>query len=253
MGMGDELMALGMAKELHKTTGKKVCIVDAAGRPRKHELFENIPFVHQGITPQVSILKAHSGSGRPYFSELGPDGFKFKQFKPTPGVFAFSPNDIAFAEKLPRPTVILEPNIKNAISVDNKDWGFERWEELAAMCKNAGIPVHQIGQNPHPARMLTHATYLHTPTFKIAAAVLARTKAAVLPEGGLHHAAAALGIRAVVIYGGFISPAQTGYDLHINLFTGGEPCGSRKSCQHCRDSMAKITPAEVFEHLKTLL
>jgi ADP-heptose:LPS heptosyltransferase len=84
-------------------------------------------------------------------------------------------------------------------------------------------------------------------------AVLSRTKAAVLPEGGLHHAAAALGLKCIVIYGGFISPDQTGYDLHINLFTGGTPCGSRKSCQHCKDAMAKIEPAQVFEHLKTLL
>ena len=123
----------------------------------------------------------------------------------------------------------------------------------ANLCASSGIRVHQIGQNPHPQRLLNHAVYLHTPTFKQAAAVLARAKAAVLPEGGLHHAAAALGIRAVVIYGGFISPKQTGYDMHINLFTGTEPCGSRKSCEHCRASMAKITPEEVFEHLKTLL
>ena len=44
MGMGDELMALGTAREIHKQTGKKVCIVDASGRPRKHELFENVSF-----------------------------------------------------------------------------------------------------------------------------------------------------------------------------------------------------------------
>ena len=81
--------------------------------------------------------------------------------------------------------------------MDNKDWGLELWQELANLCASSGIRVHQIGQNPHPQRLLNHAVYLHTPTFKQAAAVLARAKAAVLPEGGLHHAAAALGIRAV--------------------------------------------------------
>jgi len=253
MGMGDELMALGTAREIHKQTGKKVCIVDASGRPRKHELFENVSFLQQTLGPNIEIFKAHSGNGRPYFSQLAPDRFHFKEFKPTPGYIAFSSADLAFAAKLEQPTVILEPNYKNAISVDNKDWGLERWQELANLCASSGIRVHQIGQNPHPQRLLKEAVYLHTPTFKQAAAVLARAKAAVLPEGGLHHAAAALGIRAVVIYGGFISPKQTGYDMHINLFTGTEPCGSRKSCEHCRASMAKITPEEVFEHLKTLL
>jgi ADP-heptose:LPS heptosyltransferase len=78
-----------------------------------------------------------------------------------------------------------------------------------------------------------------------ASAVLAGAALLISPEGGLHHAAAALGLRAVVIFGGFISPATTGYDLHRNFFTGGQACGMRLACAHCAEAMARITPEEV--------
>jgi FkbM family methyltransferase len=59
----------------------------------------------------------------------------------------------------------------------------------------------------------------------MAAGVLSGASLLISPEGGLHHAAAALGVRAVVIFGGFISPATTGYALHTNLFTAARPAG----------------------------
>jgi hypothetical protein len=41
--------------------------------------------------------------------------------------------------------------------------------------------------------------------------------------------------------------------MHRNLFTGGEPCGSRKDCQHCRQAMTDITPTMVLNELKEIL
>lgn len=75
----------------------------------------------------------------------------------------------------------------------------------------------------------------------------------VTTEGGLHHAAAIFGIPAVVIYGGYISPRQTGYDGQVALFEGGEPCGWRKPCPHCAAAMGKIEPERVFEHAMKFL
>jgi ADP-heptose:LPS heptosyltransferase len=87
----------------------------------------------------------------------------------------------------------------------------------------------------------------------MAAATLSRARAAVLPEGGLHHAAAAVGVKSIVIYGGYISPQQTGYNLHENIFTGGEPCGMRIPCRHCEKAMASIAPEMVMEKLKKIM
>ena len=58
---------------------------------------------------------------------------------------------------------------------------------------------------------------------------------------------------AVVLFGGYISPDVTGYDRHANLFTGGEACGRRTVCDHCRDAMNRITPDLVMRELDALL
>jgi len=70
----------------------------------------------------------------------------------------------------------------------------------------------------------------------------------------LHHTAAALGISGVVIFGGFVSPQVTGYDMHHNLFIGdGLGCGKRVKCLHCTDAMNRITPQMVIDPLRKIL
>ena len=254
MGMGDELMATGLAKLLHRESGKKVMIVDARGRLRKHDIFVNNPKIVQPgqSVKDYILLRNHSGSGRPYFSNQNDRKFIFKEFKPEPGELFFTNDELQFSHKH-AVDVIIEPNIKNAVSVDNKDWGISRWLELAELLRTNGIKFTQLAPQYPPARLLPGAEFIATQTFRQAAAVMAKAKIVICTEGGLHHAAAALGIPAVVIYGGFISPNQTGYDLHVNLFTGGTPCGHKFSCDHCKEAMAKISPQEVFAHVIKLL
>ena len=85
--------------------------------------------------------------------------------------------------------------------------------------------------------------------FREAAAVLVKALTAVLPEGGLHHAAASVKTPSVVIYGGLISPDITGYDIHTNIFTGKKPCGSRMPCLHCEQAMKEITVEQIVDEL----
>ena len=72
-------------------------------------------------------------------------------------------------------------------------------------------------------------------------------------EGGVHHTAATVEAKGVVIFGGFIPPEITGYDFHTNLFTGGEACGSRYSCKHCKAAMEAIEVDEVVEHMRKII
>jgi ADP-heptose:LPS heptosyltransferase len=87
------------------------------------------------------------------------------------------------------------------------------------------------------------------PTFRLACAVLANCRAFVGTEGGLHHAAAALGIPSVVLFSEFIGPDITGYKTHRNLRHAGPACGSRLPCQGCVDSMNAISVDEVTTNL----
>ena len=144
---------------------------------------------------------------------------------------------------------LLEPRLKAAAS-PNKDWGWTRWSELA---RQLGRDGHIVAQFAEPgATTLPGVEAIRAPSFRAACAVLARARLAVLPEGGLHHAAAAMGTPSIVIFGGFISPRQTGYLHQVNLFTGGTPCGMRHRCRHCELAMRRIPIDEVLAKARML-
>jgi ADP-heptose:LPS heptosyltransferase len=140
---------------------------------------------------------------------------------------------------------VIEPTIKPTAS-PNKVWGWSRYQAVAVALADR-IALVQLGDAPAvPAERLAGARVISTPSFRTACAVLMLADFYIGPEGGLHHAAAALGVPAIVLFGGFISPEQTGYAEHVNLFTGGEPCGQRVACAHCAEAMARITPEQVI-------
>ena len=64
------------------------------------------------------------------------------------------------------------------------------------------------------------------------------------PEGGFSHVAGALRKKAVVYYGGWITPDVIGYDFHENLYfeDSKSPCGLyREKCDHCENARQVIT------------
>lgn len=175
------------------------------------------------------------------------------RFKASPGEIFFTAGEIAFASRMPPGFIVIEPNVppQKPHGV-NKQWPIERFQTVADEFKSAGYLVIQFNY-PRAKYRLRNATIIQTPTFRHALAVLARARLAILPEGGLHHGAAAVGVKAVVIFGGFIPPAVTGYDTHINLTGGADACGSLKPCAHCTAAMDAITVAEVLKAANGIL
>jgi ADP-heptose:LPS heptosyltransferase len=99
---------------------------------------------------------------------------------------------------------------------------------------------------------LHEANPLPVQNFRHALSMMRRAKLIVTSEGGLHHGAAAMGVPAVVIFGGFIPPQVTGYDMHINL-AHGEACGRYTPCQHCKEAMEAISFEQVLGAVERLL
>lgn len=217
-----------------------VLIRDRRGAVRSHEAWKHNPRITLDEDCEHEELVNRPGI-RPYIAEKSPSKWSWKNFTCPRGELYFSKEELEFARPY-NPHVILEPNIKDRAS-PNKQWGWIRWNKLAYLLREAGATVYQMGERSD--RLLERVHYIHTPTFRHAAAVLARAQVAVLPEGGLHHAAAAVGTRAVVLFGGYISPRQTGYATQTNKYAGGEPCGNRTPCKHCEKAMASILPEQV--------
>lgn len=252
MGYGDEIMASGFARVAHAKNGLPVGIFDIRGNLRAHAVWENNPYIVTKWDRKSPITRINNASGLRHYIRTKTESRWFWQedCEPPPrGELFFSATELDFAPSANDAMVLLEPNNKPGASI-NKDWGFARWQKLCDLIRGEGLRPVQIG--PAGTRLLSGAQLLPTGNFRIACATLAGIRSAVLPEGGLHHAAAALGVPAVVIYGGFISPRQTGYNLHVNIFTGGAPCGMRVPCKHCEKAMQAIDPHHVLNCLLDL-
>lgn len=167
-------------------------------------------------------------------------------FRPIPGEVFLTDRERRLAERFGADFIVIEPNVEMwKTSGPNKDWGLAKYQALADRLKRD----HRVVQFRHakggPA--LTGVEHLPTTDFRDALAILQRASLYVGPEGGLHHGAAAMGVEGVVIFGGFIPPSVTGYDLHTNLTGGAEACGSLSPCRHCRKAMEAISVEDVLE------
>lgn len=251
MGIGDEIMAAGEARRSFLDHGRKVEIVGRDGLRRWHPMWEGLEYI---ATPGQAgaFTRFVNGPGcRPYHVAKEPSRWRFNlAYRAQRGQIAFTPDEMAFAERY-RGRIILEPHTKPK-APPGKQWGWVRWNKLAWLLQERGHRVTQLG--PVGTALLEGADYIVTPTFRHAAAVLSVARAAALPEGGLHHAAAAVGCRAVVLFGGFTPIEVTGYEGHVNLGASGEDaCGSRVECDHCAKWMASIEPAHVMRELLRML
>jgi ADP-heptose:LPS heptosyltransferase len=220
-------------------------------KPRWHELWDRNPRIarpndrgdFQVLTPRVNGL-------RPYCRSKTPERWTWQEWRPPAGEIYFAHDEKAIG-KINAGAVVIEPYVKAGAS-PNKLWPVERWQELAIALGTAGHRVVQLGRRG--TRVLSGCRLVETVSIRHAAAVLANAKAAVLTEGALHHIAAGVGTPTVVIFGGYISPAVTGYDSQVSLFTGeGLGCGWRTPCKCCEAAMNRITVKEVTERTLGLL
>lgn len=249
MGLGDNLMATGMARGAH-ARGKRLAFGDG------HRIIwdQHSELVFRGnpnIAPPGSegardlewraFYKGHRIYNKP-------DGKRWTwnyDFRPVPGEMFFSADEQAFADKCGRGFVLIEPNVPQFKScAPNKQWAVDRYQSVASQLLKSG---HAVRQFLYPGAVrLNGVTGITTPSFRHALAVLHNADLYVGPEGGLHHGAAAVGIPGVVLFGGFVPPQVTGYATHTNLTGGATACGSLKRCRHCLDAMIRISVDEVF-------
>jgi ADP-heptose:LPS heptosyltransferase len=242
-------MATAQARVLWNRRQQRVQVHDINGRARWNELWEHNPIMARpGSQSNIQVLVNGPGA-RPYIAGKTSERWTWKQWDIRPGEVHLTEQEKRWARKYPN-RIIIEPNIKINAS-PNKDWGWLRWIAFAHEAQKAGVKVTQIG--PSHVRRLPRAEFIQTAGIRQAAALMSMARAAVLTEGALHHLAAAFNIPAVVIFGGYISPDITGYEMHHNIFTGGVACGSRMPCDHCARAMSEITVGNVLVQLMALL
>lgn len=266
--MGDEILVTGEARYLQEKHGPgapQVAVRGRDGSRRWSPLWAgNGRIAKPGAAQGPFLDLIHGPNCRPYIDYAQMES-EFRTKYPNRPVVLKHAKDIPWRftaarvrrgelpgiERLrPSGYAVIEPHYK-AI-VPNRDWGWANWQAVVETVEADWLQI-----NPAGARVLNGARHIPANDFIEACRLLSGAALYVGPEGGLYHAAAALGIPAVAIFGGYVSPANQGYDeAAINLYEpmeGQSPCGMRLPCPHCREAMARIQPDTVARHVKALL
>lgn len=241
MGYGDALLASGIAKKAREKHPDKPICIGTGSEIEWNEVFEGNPFLSRDVVPGAVWVHSYK-SFRPYVDYAKTTSEKFawkKDFKAAPGEIYLREDELRWVQS---GFVYIEPNIKGWLG-PNKDWGFENWQEVVKR-----LPDVRFIQGP--GRKLDGVEQVETTSFRDACALLSRSDLFVGTDGGLHHAAAAFGKKAVVVWGGYTHPRNLGYDFHTNLHSGTEPCGNLKPCSHCVKAMKQVSPKRVAEAIK---
>ena len=236
-------MATGMARG---AAARGVRIAFGDGRriiwgPWCEQAFRHNPNIAHAVGGGIEWIKYYKGHRT--YNRVGNGRWIWHyDFKATPGEFFFDAKEQALA--LERPGILIEPNVpwQKSVAV-NKDWGIARYQMLANWLRRAGIAVFQFS---YGRERLAGVEVINVASFREAAAALSGMQLAIVPEGGLHHAAAAVGTPAIVIFGGFVPPQVTGYADHVNLTGTEQACGSWTQCMHCRSALNTITVEQVY-------
>ena len=118
-------------------------------------------------------------------------------------------------KKTSKKIIFIEPHIKKRLGYENRNWGFHKWEKIVhELQKDYEFIQITYGER----KVIKGCININGLNFRSSAAVLSMCDLFVGFEGGMHHAAAATDRKAVVIFGGHISPDITGYNFHKNLY-----------------------------------
>ena len=148
--------------------------------------------------------------------------------------------------------IFIEPHVKKRLGYENRDWGFHNWQKVVDELTSS----YAFLQITYAEReTIKGSININGLNFRTSSAILSMCDLFLGTEGGMAHAAAATNRKAVVIWGGHISPDITGYDFHNNLYNIHplSPCGSKNVCKHCYEGLKKITTGEVIKEIKKIL
>lgn len=234
MGIGDQLIATGLARGSWAERGTRI----AFGTDKRIIWDKNseIIFRHNPniASPgneargKVEWIPYYKGNRR-YNMQGNGHWIWNMDWRCTPGeIFLMPGEERPIQQKTGKGFVLIEPNVPEwKKSTINKRWPFQRYQDVADQLLRDGHTVVQLNSvEGRGGPRLANVKQVNTGNFRQAAAALKASALYIGPEGGLHHAAAAVKVPAVVIFGGFIPPSVTGYDGHANMVGSDRFCGS---------------------------
>ena len=276
MGLGGYLTWTAVARELVKASGiPKVFPFEQHGnliKPIKTPIFKNNPYIQQEFDGQIAIPMQLNSPQTNYCKQDTPqravhrfDKHIISQICEFYGVtnprlkceIYFDSDEIAAAESLLQGLddfIVIEPQSNDEYTV-NKKYPLEKWQFVADQLVKDGHKVVQIGRETQDQVLSGVVNLTGKTSFREAAAVIKNSKLFVSSEGGLMHAANAVGVESVILYTGFIHPTMTCYQENTNIWIGKNhgPCGMKVECTHCKSEAALHDPEEIVREVRNKL
>ncbi len=251
------MIGTGLAKGA-AARGKKIAFGD--GRhiiwgPWCAEMFANNPNIARPGEEHAKTTEwcHHYKGNRLYNQQENGRWLWNMDFRVRPGELFFDEDEKKIAQKHNGKFIVIEPNVPWWKPVaPNKDWGEANYNKLAKELFDRGCDLVQF-KHRNTRRIIPDAKLIEHDQFRKSISVLSKASLYVGPEGGMHHAAAAVGVRAVVLFGGFIPPEIMGYKDQINLTGGATACGNIQPCIHCKRAMEAITVDDVLSSCMLVL
>ena len=149
--------------------------------------------------------------------------------------------------------IVVEPDTNRDWFGELRAWPFERWQTLVDTLRKRlpGVQVVQLGVADSP--ILEGVVSLCGKTnFRQAALVQRSSALFVGTEGGLMHAAAAVGAPSVILWGGVTIPDFAGYPRHHDIICKNvscAPCGHLGWCDNGHICMNEISAEEAVTEI----
>ena len=270
MGYGDDLLITKLASKIKKRhPDRQIVIGEAKSNNAYHSIiYDNNPNISDCRNLEknkpIHIINYHPGN-RPYidYEKSTDDNYVWnKKFTPEPGEIYFSKKEVNEAKKILEEAKSFWKNLNSkkykkiifletsstkindeqfSIKHINKDWGFDNWKRLVTELKNDYLIIHSVHKKTKKIGGIFAPNNIN---FRLACSIMNYCDIYIGPEGGFGHVAGALNKKAVIYFGGWITPEIIGYNFHESVYFKNinSPCGQYKRiCDHCAEAREKLT------------
>ncbi|GAB4392180.1 MAG: hypothetical protein Tsb005_05120 [Gammaproteobacteria bacterium] len=150
--------------------------------------------------------------------------------------------------------IVVEPHTNQEWFGELRAWPFEMWQQLVDRLNTQYPNMHIVQIGVGGRQPLDGVIDLQGQTsFREAALLLKSSRMFIGTEGGMMHAAHAVNVPAVILWGGVTLPTFAGYPNQQKVichYVACAPCGQRGWCNNHHICMRSITIEEVFNAIK---
>ena len=278
MGLGGYLTWTALAREIYHRTGKKIIPIESHGnmiKVVKSSSFDNNPYIVQDLLEDGNKMvfpislnnpksnyclsdrhdKAIHKSDKHIIQTLcEPYGIQ----NPTIKCDLFltedelvQADDLLSAHGISGDFFCIEPISKKNYTV-NRQYDFGKWQNVVnALSKE--YKFVQLGVS-ESAVLENVASLVGKTNFRVAAAIIAKSKALLASEGGLVHVANAVDTKAIVVLTGYQSKKMVSYDGHVYIdISSHGPCGLKIQCPDCLKDVENHDEKEIIEACRKIM